>query len=74
VSELPKVTLTADEAEGLHDLLAWVALVEERGFNNDRHMIEMTAETWQDATRSAKQKLSRLARYRLVPDGMKEPQ
>lgn len=66
------ICLTAEEVEGLRELLAWMATVEDRGFRDDTNMVRITAQTWRSMTAGPKRKLSRLLRHRAISSGTRE--
>jgi hypothetical protein len=62
VSPKDDVRLTAEEAQGLRELLAFLAVFEERGYDPDKRLYSVTMETWREMTAPAKAKLGRFAR------------
>ena len=61
------VCLTPTEVEGLRELLAALAVFEERGFNTPTQRVEISALLWREMTDGPRRKLSRVLLQRITP-------
>lgn len=63
----PMITLTDKEEEGLRELFAFLAVVEERGFTDERRLCQISLQAWQAMTAGPKRKLMRLGSKQRLP-------
>lgn len=61
------ICLTEDEAAALREILAMLATIGERGFIDDRQMVEITAQTWHHELVRPAQRLRRITQQRRLP-------
>lgn len=62
------ICLTEDEASALREILGALTVIGEHGYFNEKHLIEITPETWRDLLVRPAQRLRRVT-TRKLPEG-----